>query len=121
MKILISLMIVQINLVCGGEYSQNTCEVNKVGEKTWSPMTPLPRRLYGLRGLTMGSKVLMIGTIRLVHTVITSSLQYSGGYSGEIYSLDLNTEKWKLVDNLNVARQYHAVSSVELNLFDFCE
>ena len=72
-------MIVQINLVCGGVTRRGgkhfTCEVNKVGEKTWSPMTPLPGWRSGLRGLTMGSKVLMIGNIRLVQTVITSSLQ----------------------------------------------
>ena len=104
---------------------------------SWSPMTSLPGVRYGVRGITVGTQVLMMGNIRFVHTIITSSLQYSGGSDGyysyktgrkrwkeidgdEIYSLDLNTEKWKLVDNLNVARKHQAVSSVELNLFDFC-
>ena len=76
MKILISLIIVQMNLVCGGsdgsvsEHSFSSCEVNKVGEKTWSPMTSLPGERQGLRGLSIGSQVLMIGNIRLVHAVI---------------------------------------------------
>merc|ERR1712107_660119 len=101
----------RINLVCGGSRGSNwlsSCEVNKVGESTWSPMTSLPGVRTGVRGLTIGSQVLMMG-----------------GWDGssrrdEIYSLDLNTEEWKLVDHLNVARGWHAVSSVELNLFDLC-
>ena len=77
MKILISLIIVQMNLVCGGIHSDDglrtrlsSCEINKVGEKTWSPMTSLPGGRGALRGLTIGSQVLMIGNIRLVHTFI---------------------------------------------------
>ena len=90
-------------------------------------MTPLPGKSSGVRGITMGSQVLMIGNIRLVLTVITSSLHYSGGFDlssrsyNEIYSLDLNTEEWKLVDNLNVKKNGPAVSSVESNLFDLCK
>ena len=89
-------------------------------------MTPLPGKSSGVRGINMGSQVLMIGNIRLVLTVITSSLHYSGGFDlssrsyNEIYSLDLNTEEWKLVDNLNVKKNGPAVSSVESNLFDLC-
>ena len=76
MKILISLIIVQMNLVCGGRrggfYSPvlSSCEVNKVGEKTWSPMTSLPGVRWSVRGLTFGTQVLMMGNIRLVHTFI---------------------------------------------------
>ena len=61
-----------MNLVCGGSdgHILSSCEVNKVGEKTWSPMTSLPGERQGLRGLTFGTQVLMIGNIRLVHAVI---------------------------------------------------
>ena len=65
-----------MNLVCGGRrggfYSPvlSSCEVNKVGEKTWSPMTSLPGVRYGVRGITIGSQVLMMGNIRLVHAVL---------------------------------------------------
>ena len=91
---------------------------------SWSPMTSLPGVRDGVRGITIGTQVLMMGNIRLVHTVITSSLQYSGGWDGssrdEIYSLDLNTEEWKLVDHLNVARGHHAVSVVSEDYWNFC-
>ena len=50
--------------------SLSSCEVNKVGEKTWSPMTSLPGVRYGVRGLSIGTQVLMIGNIRLVYTFI---------------------------------------------------
>ena len=73
MKTLTSLIIVQMNLVCGGRDGSDrlsSCEVNKVGEKTWSPMTSLPGGRYGVRGITIGSQVLMMGNIRLVHTFI---------------------------------------------------
>merc|ERR1712107_363108 len=92
----------RINLVCGGYDGSNilsSCEVNKVGERTWSPMTSLPGVRWAVRGLTIGSQVLMIGG-------------YDGSQRDEIYSLDLNTEEWKLVDHLNVAREYHAVSAI---------
>ena len=87
-------------------------------------MTSLPGVRYGVRGLTIGPQVLMMGNIRLVHTLKSSSLQYSGGsdgsYRDEIYSLDLNTEEWKLVDHLNVARSAHAVSVVSADYWNFC-
>ena len=51
----------------------SSCEINKVGEMSWSPMTSLPGVRAGVRGITIGSQVLMMGNIRLVHTVITSS------------------------------------------------
>ena len=127
MKILISLIIVQMNLVCGGYNTRsgdlNSCEVNKVGERSWSPMTSLPGERAEVRGITIGSEVFMIGNIGLVNTIITSSLQYSGGGSKttNIFSLDLNTEEWKLVDHLNVSYIFHAVSSVDLTLFNFCK
>ena len=77
MKILISLIIVQMNLVCGGIHSDDglrtrlsSCEINKVGEKTWSPMTSLPGKREGVRGLTFGTQVFMMGNIRLVQTII---------------------------------------------------
>ena len=76
LKILISLIIVQMNLVCGGRrggsdgHTLSSCEVNKVGEKTWSPMTSLPGVRSGVKGMTIGTQVLMIGNIRLVQTVL---------------------------------------------------
>ena len=132
MKILISLIIVQMNIVCAGSYGKGgltSCEVNKAGERSWSPMTSLPGVRFLVQGLNIGSEVLMMGNIRLVNTIITSLLQYSGGrdgtretsYRDEIYSLDLNTEEWKLVDNFNIDRGAFGVSSVESNLFDFCK
>ena len=48
----------------------SSCEINKVGEMSWSPMTSLPGVRHGVRGLTIGSQVLMLGNIRLVHTFI---------------------------------------------------
>ena len=66
MKILISLIIVQMNLVCGGYDGSDTlrsCEVNKVGESSWYPMRSLPRATEYLTGITIGSQVLMIGNI----------------------------------------------------------
>ena len=65
-----------MNIVCAGSYGKGgltSCEVNKVGERSWSPMTSLPEASYYVKGITIGSQVLMIGNIRLVHTVITSS------------------------------------------------
>ena len=67
MKILVSLIIVQINIVCAGGRGSasdrlSSCEVNKFGEKSWSPMTSLPggARIV-VSGITIGSQVLMIG------------------------------------------------------------
>ena len=68
MKILISLIIVQMNIVCAGSYGKGgltSCEVNKVGERSWSPMTSLPGKRWGVKGITIGSQVLMMGNIRL--------------------------------------------------------
>ena len=86
-------------------------------------MTSLPGERAEVRGITIGSEVFMIGNIGLANTIITSSLQYSGGGSKttNIFSLDLNTEEWKLVDHLNVSYIFHAVSSVDLTLFNFCK
>merc|ERR1712107_941151 len=100
----------RINLVCGGYNSPDrlsSCEINKVGEKTWSPMTSLPGERLGVRGITIGSQVLMMGG-------------YDGSYRDEIYSLDLNTEEWKLVNHLNDERGYHAVSVVSTDYWNFC-
>ena len=42
---------------------------------SWSPMTSLPGVRSGVRGITIGTQVLMMGNIRLVHTVINIIIQ----------------------------------------------
>ena len=55
----------QVNIVCGGwDVSRNrlsSCEVNVAGEDNWSSMTSLPGVRWGVRGLTIENRVLMIG------------------------------------------------------------
>ena len=58
----------QINLVCGGWNGPNwlnSCEINVAGTDNWTPMTSLPGKRSGLRGLTIDNRVLMIGNIKI--------------------------------------------------------
>lgn len=56
-------------MVCGGFDSItggvgnpiNSCEMNRVGQDTWEPMTALPYKVYGLTSLVINNEVLMIG------------------------------------------------------------
>ena len=49
--------------MCAGwnEVNLVSCEINKEGEKTWSTIISIPSEREGLRGLTIDSRVLMIG------------------------------------------------------------
>ena len=75
----------------------DSCELNKVGQKFWSPMTSLPGYRFGLRGLSVGSHVLMMGNIRLVHTdinIIIQEVTMGGHYLTKMRStLLISTQK----------------------------
>ena len=63
----------------------SSCEINKDGENSWSPMISLPGSLpkwWAVRGITIGSQVLMIGYIRLFHTAFSALFRRLGRRSG---------------------------------------
>jgi len=80
----------------------------------WVTVNPLPKKMYGLRGVTLGGVLYMTGGNREVEGA-------SGfhEFSSSIYKW--TGQNWERVGKMKNARVYHAVSTIRLDeIKDYC-
>ena len=83
-----------------------------------SGVLPSPRK--GLRGATLGNKVIVTGEMRVCwehrHYSATSGGGGSGGNKDDILEWDPALQRWSINTNkMNMKRAFHAVSVVEFD------
>jgi len=100
----------EVNLVCGGADGSyvSSCEFNMAGTSNWAFMTPLPSGKAGLKGITIDNRVFHDGG------------DYGSTTYSTIYEMDLTTEEWEYVGDMDTARTLHAVSIVYTDLSQYC-
>ena len=86
-------------------------------------MTSLPERRFGVRALTIGNTVFMIGKLR--SSELGAYLVFVGGFDGvkyqkNIFKLEAKGEKWKDEGAMYYDRQYLEVSLTNENLWQYC-
>ena len=96
--------------------SLSSTEVLSTTSSAWVVANPLPRTLYGMKGVTLGG-VLYITGIAYVWKVY-ADIWLSGGSDGngardEVYSW--TGESWVEVGKMKMSRYYHAVSSIGMD------
>ena len=126
--ILLLLLILQVFLVTGGYNngdSLSSTEWLSSTSSSWTMATNLPRRMYGVRGVTLGGELYMTGQYNRGGWD-RSNISYSGGedangdYHDEI--LQWSGSAWVEVGKMKMARAYHAVSTIRLEdeVLQFC-
>ena len=81
----------------------------------WTVSTPLPRELYGMRGITLGNTVFLTGERTVLGLVII--IWCSGGWDGSHYRKEVlawqgEGEEWVEVGMIESGRKFHAVTSI---------
>ena len=87
----------------------------------WVLTTPLPRAVYGVRGVTVGGRLYMTGKQCCEVTNIRKVLCSAGGYDGDeeddraeiLVWLD-DEQEWEETGKMKMSRSNHAVSTIHM-------
>ena len=112
----------QVLLVAGGMDGSglrlSSTEVLTSSATAWAQASPLPRQLYGMRGLTMGNQVYLTGKMHRI--MICDLLPFLGGWDGSNYRDEVLVwlrveQEWEEAGNLKTGRKFHAVTTIKSN------
>ena len=122
-----------MSLVTGGysndEFISST-ELLEDGSSEWVEASPLPLPRGGLRGVNIGNKLFVTGQLHpiKVHIIVAYLFQLptAGGRDritsfSDILEFMSDTKEWVKSGDLQTARGYHGISTIEWNYIEgFC-
>jgi len=99
----------QVLLVAGGwdEHPDrlSSTEVLTLDSPGWTLTTPMPRNLWGLRGVTVDGKLYMTGGVGGLH----------GSYRDEIMAWGDDEQEWEEIGKMKIARRFHAATTIKMD------
>ena len=85
----------------------------------WTLTTPLPRTVWGLRGVTVAGRLYMTGKLCWAVCNILIVFCFAGGtdgpYRDEIMAWLDDEQEWVETGKMKIARRFHAVTTIQMD------